>query len=110
MHGAGEVLGSLEFAFDECLVDEHLGGDVGEFAPLPGFHLLSHRLKAALHAIDANRNAVNERKRLRVFREHRGKHAGTMLPTSSSALPLLVTLSPPALPAMFPMYRTRASN
>jgi hypothetical protein len=35
--------------------------------------LLSHRLKASLHSVDTNRNAVNERERLRVFREHRGK-------------------------------------
>src|SRR5205807_3622629 len=38
VHGAGEVLGSFEFTLHKCLVDDHLGGDVGEFAPLPGFH------------------------------------------------------------------------
>src|SRR5258707_9284599 len=26
----------------DCLVDDHLGGDVGEFAFLPRFHLLAH--------------------------------------------------------------------
>src|SRR5258708_5618484 len=75
VHGSGEVLGGFEFTLHKRLVDDHLGGDVGEFAPLPGFHLLSHRLKASLHAVDTNRDAVNERERLRVFREHRGKHA-----------------------------------
>src|SRR5216683_3329779 len=68
-------LGASSSPLHKRLVDDHLGGDVGEFAFLPGFHLLSHRLKASLHSVDTNRNAVNERERLRVFREHRGKHA-----------------------------------
>jgi hypothetical protein len=76
VHGAGEVLGSFEFTLHKRLVDDHLGGDVGEFAPLPGLHLLSHRLEASLHSVDTNGNAINERKRLRVFREHRSKFAG----------------------------------
>src|SRR6266704_6127525 len=42
VHGAGEVLGSFEFTLHKCLVDDNLGGDVGESPPLPGFHLLSH--------------------------------------------------------------------
>ena len=75
MHAASEVFGSFEFALDKRLVDDHLRGNVGEFTSLPGFHLLSHWLKASLHSVDPNRNAVNERERLRVFREHRGKHA-----------------------------------
>jgi hypothetical protein len=75
VHGAGEVLGSFEFSLHKGLVDDHLGGDVGQFTSLPGFHLLSHRLKASLHSVDTNRNAVDERDRLRVFREHRGKHS-----------------------------------
>ena len=64
MHGAGEVLGHFEFTLDECLVDDHLSCDIGEFAPLPGFHLFAHRLEVALHSINANRNAVDERERL----------------------------------------------
>src|SRR5258708_15942435 len=85
VHGAGEVLGSFEFTLHKRLVDDHLGGDVGEFAPLPCLHLLSHGLKASLHSVDTNRNAVNERERLRVFREHRGKHAGDNVTKSSDA-------------------------
>ena len=54
MHGASEVFGSLQSALDECLVDDHLGGDVRQFTSLPGFHLLSHRLKVSLHPVNAN--------------------------------------------------------
>jgi len=57
-------------------VDDHLGCYVRQFTSLPGFHLPSHRLKVPLHTVDANRNAVNERERLRVFRKHRSEHAG----------------------------------
>jgi hypothetical protein len=32
MHGAGKEFRSLQLAFDECLVDDHLRGDVGEFS------------------------------------------------------------------------------
>src|SRR5260370_26208738 len=32
-------------------------------------------LEVALHPVNANRNAVHERERLRVFREHGGEHA-----------------------------------
>ncbi len=35
MHSAGKVLWSFEFALDECLVDDHLGGHVGQFTSLP---------------------------------------------------------------------------
>src|SRR5712692_2627493 len=75
MYAAGKVLWSLQSALDKCLVDDHLGGDVRQFTSLPGFHLLSHRLKVSLHSININRNAVDERERLRVFREHRREHA-----------------------------------
>ncbi len=45
----------------ERFVDDPLGGDIGEFAFLPGFHSLSHRLKVPLHAINANRDAIDQR-------------------------------------------------
>ena len=75
MYGAGELFGSFESALDECLVDDHLGCYVRQFTSLPGFDLLSHRLKVALHPVNANRDAIrdaiNERERLRVLRQHR---------------------------------------
>ena len=61
MQRASEVLGSLQFTLDKGFVDDHLGRP---FASLPGLHLLSHRLKVPLHAVDANRDAVDERERL----------------------------------------------
>jgi len=39
------------------------------------YHLLSHRLRVPLHAVDSNRDAVDQRERLRVFRKLSGKHA-----------------------------------
>ena len=60
MHGASKVLRSFELTFDERLVDDHFRRDVGEFAPLPGLDLLSHRLEIPLHPIDADRDTVNK--------------------------------------------------
>lgn len=74
-HPAGKMFGSFEFALDECLVDDQLHGDVCQFTSLPCLYLLSHRLEIVLHAVNAHRDAVNERKRLRVFREHGRKSA-----------------------------------
>jgi len=54
MDTAGEVFGSVQFALHECLVDDHLGGDVRQFTPLPCFHLLSHGLEVSLHSVDAD--------------------------------------------------------
>jgi hypothetical protein len=61
MHRASKVLGSFEFALDKRIVDDDLGGEVRQFASLPGFNLLSHRIKVSLHSTDANRNAVDQR-------------------------------------------------
>jgi len=60
MHGPGQVFRSLQSALDKRFVDHHLGRDVRKFAPLPGLHLLPHRLEIALHAVDADRNAIDE--------------------------------------------------
>ena len=46
---------------------------VSQFTPLPCFDLLSHGFEVPLHSINANRNAVDERERLRVFCEHGSK-------------------------------------
>src|SRR5229473_3044349 len=75
MHRTSHVFRSFQFAFDERLVDNHLGRHVGEFTPFPGLHLLSHGLEVALHPVYADRDAINERERLRVLREHWSKHA-----------------------------------
>jgi hypothetical protein len=31
MYGAGKVFWSFQFALHKCLVDDHLGGDIGQF-------------------------------------------------------------------------------
>jgi hypothetical protein len=38
------------------------------------FHLPLHRFEVALHAINPDRAAINQRERLRVFRQHWRKH------------------------------------
>src|SRR5258708_18167408 len=69
MHGPGKVFRSFKLALHKRLVDDHLGGDIRQFTSLPKLHLLSHRLKVALHSVNTNRDAVDEREQLRMFRE-----------------------------------------
>src|SRR5260370_10974000 len=73
MHAASKVFGRFEPTLNECLVDDHFGRHVRQFASLPCFYLLSHRLRVPLHSINSDRDAVDDRERLRVFREHRRK-------------------------------------
>jgi len=54
MHSARKMLWSFESALDESLVDHDLGPNVGQLASLPDFHLLSHRLKVALHPVNTD--------------------------------------------------------
>jgi hypothetical protein len=75
MHAASKVLWGFESALDKRLVDDHLGGDVGQFPSLPRFDLLSHGLEVALHSINSDRDAINERERLGVLCEHRRERA-----------------------------------
>jgi hypothetical protein len=65
----------FRLAFDEGFLDEYLGGDIGEFAPLPRLHLFAHGLEVALHSVDTERNAINQRERLRMLRRHRRTRA-----------------------------------
>src|SRR5258708_29946058 len=69
-----EVFGRLQLRFDERFVDDYLGGEVRQFTPLPGLHLLSHRLRNSLHSVNADRETVDEPERLRGLGEHRGEH------------------------------------
>lgn len=61
----------FQLAFHKRLVDYYFGSDIRQFAPPPRFDLFSHRIKVPLHPVNPNRDAVDERERLRVFREHR---------------------------------------
>ncbi len=75
MHRPGKVFGSFQLALNECLVDDDLGRNVRQFTSLLCLDLLSHRLEVSLHPIHADRNAVDERERLRVFCKHRSEYA-----------------------------------
>jgi hypothetical protein len=68
MDAPGELFRRIRFAFDECLVDDHFNRDIGQLTSLPRFHLLTDGLEVALHSIHADRNAIDQRKRLRVLR------------------------------------------
>ena len=46
------------------------GRDIRELTSRPGLHLLPHGFEIPLHPINSDRNAVDQRKRLRVFGEH----------------------------------------
>jgi hypothetical protein len=59
MDCARQVLWSLEFPLNECFVDDYLRRDIGEFASLPRFDLLTHGLEVSLHPVDADGNAIN---------------------------------------------------
>lgn len=61
MDRSGKMFGSFQFALDERLVDDYLGGDVRQFASLPQFHLLAHQFEVPLHPVDADRDAVDQR-------------------------------------------------
>jgi hypothetical protein len=75
MYSASKVFRCFELAFHKGLIDDDLGSNVREFASLPGLHLLLHRPKVTLHAVDTDRDAVDERERLRVLCQHRREHA-----------------------------------
>jgi hypothetical protein len=59
MYRAGQMFRSLQFALNECLIDDHFRRDIGEFATLPSLYLLAHRLEVSLHSIHANRGAID---------------------------------------------------
>jgi len=75
MDRPGKVFGRFEFAFNERFVDDNLRRDVRQFTSLPGFHLLPHRVEVSLHAIHADRDAINQRERFRVLGQDRREHA-----------------------------------
>jgi hypothetical protein len=75
MNRACQVLRCPKFALHKRFVDDHLGGGIRQFAFLPRFHLLSRGFEVALHSVDSDRDAINQRKRFRVFGEYRSKHA-----------------------------------
>ncbi len=61
-------------AISRCLVDDHLRRDVRQFTSLPRFQL-SYRLEVSLHSVNTNRDAVDERERLRVLGEYGSEYA-----------------------------------
>ena len=70
---AGEVLRRFEFSFHEGAVNHELHLVVPDLALFPDFDLPAHRLEITLHAVDADRDRVNEAETLRMLREHRAE-------------------------------------
>jgi hypothetical protein len=75
MHRAGKMFGGFQPALDESFVDDHLRRDIRQFTSLPGLHLFSHRFEVPLHPVNTDRDAIDERERLRVLGEHRRERA-----------------------------------
>src|SRR5262249_38063848 len=67
VHSSRQVPRNLELAFDEGLVDDHLGRDRAQLRLPPRFYLLSHGLEVPLHPVNTDRDGVYKRKALRVF-------------------------------------------
>jgi hypothetical protein len=65
-------------------VDREATSAIFDFLPdRIGTFLTSYGLEVALHSIHAHGNAINERERPRVFREHRGKGTSNNVSKSS---------------------------
>jgi hypothetical protein len=62
-------------ALNESFIDDQLVRDICEFTPLPRLYLFPHRVKVALHPVNPEGNAVDQKKRLRMFGEYERKHA-----------------------------------
>ncbi len=67
---AGQVLGDIQLALDECPVDDQLRGLVLKTCPLPSLDLLPHRLEVPLHAVHSHREDVHEAQMFGVLGEH----------------------------------------
>lgn len=76
MDRAGQVLRKIDVSFDEGLVDNKFGGDVGELGISPLLHLLGHGLEVALHFGHADLKRVYEIEVLRMLGEHWRKVTG----------------------------------
>jgi len=53
----------FQLTFYKGFIDDDFRCDIAEFTPLPRLHLFPHRFKVALHPIDADRNAIDQRER-----------------------------------------------
>jgi hypothetical protein len=68
-----EALGSIQLAINEPRVEDQLLLGICDLRLAPRLDLALHRLEVSLHSVNANRHAIDERERLRVFREHRSE-------------------------------------
>jgi hypothetical protein len=64
VHSPRQVPRNVQFAFDEGLLDDHLGRDGAQLRLAPHFYLLSHRLEVPLHPVNTDRDRVDKRKAL----------------------------------------------
>jgi hypothetical protein len=91
MYRACEVFRSFQLALHERFIDDDFGRHICQFTPLPGFDLLSHRFEIPLHPVHTNRDAVDERERLRVFRQDWREHASDNVSKSARRILDLAT-------------------
>lgn len=69
-----QALRDIELTLNEGRVEDQLRPFIADLRLPPLLDLPLHGLEVALHPINANRDAVHQRKRLRVFREDGREH------------------------------------
>ena len=76
MDHAGEMLRGLQIAFNEGAIDDEFCGCGGKLLLSPVFRLSPHGFEVALHAVDADSQAILQGKVFRMLGQHRREHAG----------------------------------
>ena len=67
LHNSGQLLGRLQFTFDEGAINDQLRYFIRKLSRAPDLDLSPHRFEITLHAVNAYRKAVLEPEILCVF-------------------------------------------
>ena len=71
----GQRARNTQIAFDERPINHELRLRIGELSRAPGLDLLQERLEIALDPVHADRQGIDDRKVLRMFRQNRRERA-----------------------------------
>jgi len=71
VHDSGHVLRDVKFSLDEGPINDELRRLIRKLSCAPGFNLPAHWFEIPLHAVDADRDLIDEAKMLRVLRKDR---------------------------------------
>jgi hypothetical protein len=75
VHDPSQVPGNIKFPFNEGAINDEFRGFIRELVCAPSLVLAPHWLEVALHAVNANGNAVLQSEVLRVFRQDGSERA-----------------------------------